>query len=148
VTEREALEAGDTWWETEMFRGKPDWQYLLDFQPTRLTERERSFIDNETTALCRTLDEWEVLDERHDLPEQAWDYIREHYFFAMLMPESHGGLGFSALAQSTVVARIASHSLTAAVTVMVPNSLGPGELLVHYGTREQQEKWLPGLADG
>ncbi|WP_423820752.1 acyl-CoA dehydrogenase [Salinisphaera sp. SPP-AMP-43] len=147
-TEREALEAGSTWWETEMFRGKPDWQYLLDFRRTQLTEEERAFIDNETETLCSMLDEWEILNERHDIPPDGWDYIRKHKFFAMLIPKEHGGLGFSALAQSTVVAKIASRSLTTAVTVMVPNSLGPGELLIHYGTKEQQAKWLPGLADG
>ncbi|RJS95307.1 acyl-CoA dehydrogenase [Salinisphaera sp. Q1T1-3] len=147
-TEREALEAGSTWWETEMFRGKPDWSYLLNFQRTQLTAEERSFIDNETDTLCAMLDEWEILNERHDIPPEGWDYIRENKFFAMLIPKAHGGLGFSALAQSTVVAKIASRSLTTAVTVMVPNSLGPGELLVHYGTKAQQDKWLPGLADG
>ena len=147
-TEREALEAGATWWETEMFRGKPDWSYLLNFKRTQLTEEERSFLDNETDTLCSMLDEWEILNERHDIPPEGWDYIREHKFFAMLIPKEHGGLGFSALAQSTIVAKIASRSLTTAVTVMVPNSLGPGELLVHYGTKAQQDKWLPGLADG
>ncbi len=147
-TEREALEAGDTWWETEMFRGKPDWQYLLDFKRTQLTAEEQSFLDNETDELCAMLDEWEISAELKDISPQAWAYIREHRFFAMLIPKEHGGLGFSAVAQSTIVAKIASRSLTTAVTVMVPNSLGPGELLVHYGTKEQQDKWLPGLADG
>ena len=147
-TERAALEAGDTWWETEMFRGRPDWQYLLNFKRTQLTVEEQSFLDNETETLCSLLDEWEIMNELKDLPETGWDYIREHKFFAMLIPKEHGGLGFSALAQSTIVAKIASHSLTTAITVMVPNSLGPGELLVHYGTRAQQDKWLPGLADG
>jgi acyl-CoA dehydrogenase len=147
-TEREALEAGSTWWEAEMFRGKPDWQYLLDFKRTQLTAEEQSFLDNETETLCEMLDEWEIMSELKDIPEEGWKYIRDNKFFAMLIPKEHGGLGFSAVAQSTVVAKIASRSLTTAVTVMVPNSLGPGELLVHYGTKEQQEKWLPGLADG
>ncbi|GAB3683548.1 acyl-CoA dehydrogenase [Salinisphaera aquimarina] len=147
-TEREALEAGSAWWEAEMFRGKPDWQYLLNFKRTQLTEAEQSFLDNETETLCEMLDEWEITAELKDIPEDAWNYIRNNQFFAMLIPKEHGGLGFSAVAQSTVVAKIASRSLTTAVTVMVPNSLGPGELLVHYGTKEQQEKWLPGLADG
>ncbi|MAS09565.1 acyl-CoA dehydrogenase [Salinisphaera sp.] len=147
-TEREALEAGSTWWEAEMFRGKPDWRYLLDFKRTQLTAEEQSFLDNETETLCEMLDEWEIMNELKDIPEQGWQYIRDNKFFAMLIPKEHGGLGFSAVAQSTVVAKIASRSLTTAVTVMVPNSLGPGELLVHYGTKAQQEKWLPGLADG
>jgi len=147
-TEREALEAGSTWWEAEMFRGKPDWQYLLDFKRTQLTDEEQSFLDNETETLCAMLDEWEIMNEHKDIPQEGWDYIRNNQFFAMLIPKEHGGLGFSAVAQSTVVAKIASRSLTAAITVMVPNSLGPGELLVHYGTEAQQNKWLPGLADG
>jgi len=147
-TEREALEAGSTWWETEMFRGKPDWQYLLDFKRTQLTDEEQSFLDNETEQLCAMLDEWEVTHELKDLPEAAWTYIRENKFFAMLIPKEHDGLGFSAVAQSTIVAKIASRSLTAAITVMVPNSLGPGELLTHYGTEAQQQYWLPGLANG
>ncbi|MES1944393.1 acyl-CoA dehydrogenase [Salinisphaera sp. PC39] len=147
-TEREALEAGDVWWEAEMFRGKPDWQYLLDFQRTRLTDEEQGFLENETERLCEMLDEWQITQELNDLPEEVWQYIRDNRFFAMLIPKEHGGLGFSAVAQSTIVSKIATRSLTAAVTVMVPNSLGPGELLVHYGTEEQQKRWLPGLADG
>lgn len=147
-TEREALEAGDVWWEAEMFRGKPDWTYLMNFQRTRLTDEEQSFLDNETEQLCEMLDEWQITQELVDLPDDVWQFIRDNRFFAMLIPKSHGGLGFSALAQSTIVAKIASRSLTAAVTVMVPNSLGPGELLVHYGTEDQQKRWLPGLAQG
>lgn len=147
-TEREALEAGDVWWEAEMFRGKPDWDYLMNFKRTQLTDEEQGFLDNETVTLCGMLDEWHITQELNDLPEPVWKYIRENNFFAMLIPKEHGGLGFSAVAQSTIVAKIASRSITAAVTVMVPNSLGPGELLVHYGTKEQQEKWLPGLIDG
>lgn len=146
-TEREALEAGDVWWEGEMFQGKPNWSKLLDFKRTQLTEAEQSFLDNEVAELCGMLDEWKILQEDMDLPREAWDYIRSKGFFAMLIPKEHGGLGFSAYAQSCVVTRIATRSLTAAVTVMVPNSLGPGELLVHYGTSEQQKQWLPGLAD-
>ncbi len=146
-TEREALEAGSAWWEAEMFRGKPDWQYLLGFERTPLTEAEQSFLDNETETLCEMLDEWEISDELRDLAD-AWNYIRQNQFFAMLIPREHGGLGFSAVAQSTVIAKIASRSLTTAVTVMVPNSLGPGELLVRYGTPAQQKmvagtgRWL------
>jgi acyl-CoA dehydrogenase len=147
-TEKEALEAGDVWWEAEMFRGRPDWKQLHDFQLTKLTAEEQSFLDNETEQLCAMIDDWQVNFELKDLPEDVWDYIRNNGFFAMLIPKAHGGLGFSAYGQSCVVAKIATRSLTAAVTVMVPNSLGPGELLTHYGTKEQQEKWLPGLASG
>ncbi|GAB3671333.1 acyl-CoA dehydrogenase [Salinisphaera aquimarina] len=148
ATEKEALEAGDVWWEAEMFRGRPDWKQLLDFKLTELTAEEQSFLDNETDQLCAMIDDWQVNFELKDLPEDVWDYIRNNGFFAMLIPKEHGGLGFSAYGQSCVVAKIATRSLTAAVTVMVPNSLGPGELLVHYGTKEQQDKWLPGLASG
>ncbi|WP_353221221.1 acyl-CoA dehydrogenase [Salinisphaera sp. S4-8] len=147
-TEKEALEAGDVWWEAEMFRGRPDWKQLHDFKLTQLTAEEQSFLDNETEQLCSMIDDWQVNFELKDLPEDVWDYIRNNGFFAMLIPKEHGGLGFSAYGQSCVVAKIATRSLTAAVTVMVPNSLGPGELLTHYGTKEQQEKWLPGLASG
>jgi acyl-CoA dehydrogenase len=147
-TEKEALEAGDVWWEAEMFRGRPDWKQLHDFELTKLTPEEQAFLDNETETLCAMIDDWQVNFELKDLPEDVWDYIRNNGFFAMLIPKAHGGLGFSAYGQSCVVAKIATRSLTAAVTVMVPNSLGPGELLVHYGTKEQQDKWLPGLASG
>ena len=147
-TEKEALEAGDVWWEAEMFRGRPDWKQLHDFQLTQLTAEEQLFLDNETEQLCAMIDDWQVNFELKDLPDDVWDYIRNNGFFAMLIPKEHGGLGFSAYGQSCVVAKIATRSLTAAVTVMVPNSLGPGELLTHYGTKEQQEKWLPGLASG
>ncbi|RJS91958.1 acyl-CoA dehydrogenase [Salinisphaera sp. Q1T1-3] len=148
ATEKEAIDAGEVWWEGEMFRGRPDWQQLLDFKLTELTTAEQSFLDNETETLCAMIDDWQVNFELKDLPEDVWQYIRDNRFFAMLIPQDKGGLGFSAYAQSCVVAKIATRSLTAAVTVMVPNSLGPGELLVHYGTESQQNTWLPGLASG
>ena len=147
-TEREALEAGDVWWEAEMFRGRPAWNKLLDFKKTELTDEEQAFLDGPTVELCKMLDEWKVVAEDRDLPPEVWQFIRDKGFFAMLIAKEHGGLGFSAMAQSAIVTRIATSSLTAAVTVMVPNSLGPGELLMHYGTLEQQKKWLPGLAKG
>ena len=147
-TEREALEAGDVWWEAEMFRGRPAWNKLLDFKKTELTDEEQAFLDGPTVELCKMLDEWKVVAEDRDLPPEVWQFIRDKGFFAMLIAKEHGGLGFSDMAQSAIVTRIATSSLTAAVTVMVPNSLGPGELLMHYGTLEQQKKWLPGLAKG
>ena len=147
-TEKDAIEAGEVWWEGEMFRGRPNWNQLLDFKLTELTAKEKAFLDNETETLCSMIDDWEVNFERKDLPEAVWSYIRGNNFLAMLIPEDKGGLGFSAYGQSCVVAKIATRSLTAAVTVMVPNSLGPGELLTHYGTQEQQDRWLPGLASG
>ncbi|HEY9547400.1 MAG TPA: acyl-CoA dehydrogenase, partial [Solimonas sp.] len=147
-TEREVLESGDVWWEAEMFRGRPDWERLLSFKYTKLTPEEQSFLDNECEALCKLCDDWKIEYEDKDLPKSAWDYIREKRFFSMLIKKEYGGLGFSANAQSAVVTKLASKSITLAVTVMVPNSLGPGELLMHYGTDEQKRKWLPGLVDG
>ena len=146
-TEREALEAGDVWWEGEMFRGKPDWAKLMNFKRTTLSDEEQSFLDNETETLCAMLDDWQVGRDK-DLPPEVWSYMREHKFFAMLISKDWGGLGFSAYAQSCVVTKIATRSLVASVTVMVPNSLGPGELLMHYGTRQQKQDMLPKLASG
>lgn len=147
-TEREALEAGDVWWEAEMFRGRPDWKKLLDFKYTALTAEEQSFLDKECEELCRLCDDWKIEYELKDLPPEVWAYIKEKKFFAMLIKKEYGGLGFSANAQSAVVTKLATKSIAMAVTVMVPNSLGPGELLMHYGTPEQQKRWLPGLIDG
>lgn len=147
-TEREALEAGDVWWEAEMFRGRPQWKKLLDFKYTPLTAEEQSFLDNECEEICKLCDDWKIEFEHKDLPPQVWAYIKEKKFFSMLIKKEYGGLGFSALAQSAVVTKLATKSIAMAVTVMVPNSLGPGELLMHYGTDEQKKKWLPGLIDG
>ncbi len=147
-TEREALDAGDVWWEAEMFRGRPDWDQLHNFQQTQLTEAEKSFLDNETEELCRMLDDWHITFERRDLPQEVWRFLGEKGFFGMLIAKEWGGLGFSPYAQSCVVTKIATRSNTAAVTVMVPNSLGPGELLMHYGTPTQKEKYLGRLARG
>ncbi|MFB4204772.1 Acyl-coenzyme A dehydrogenase [wastewater metagenome] len=147
-TEQEALEAGDTWWETDLFRGNPDWRRLHGMQVTSLTDAEQAFLDGPVATLCGMLDEDDIVRREHDLPEAAWRYIRDEGFFGMIIPEAYGGLAFSSLAQSTIVSRIASRSLSAAVTVMVPNSLGPGELLMKYGTDDQKSYWLPRLADG
>ncbi len=146
-TEREALEAGDVWWEGEMFRGKPDWNQLMNFKRTELTAEEQSFLNNETEELCRMMDEWEIFEDK-GLPEPVMNYMREKKFFAMLIAKEWGGLGFSAYAQSCVVTKLATRSIVGAVTVMVPNSLGPGELLMHYGTDAQKQQFLPKLASG
>ena len=146
-TEREAIEAGTTWWEKDLFSGQPDWQRFAGIRLPRLTEQEQSFLDNEVEELCGLIDEWEV-QQRQDLPPEVWDFLRQRGFFGLIIPESFGGRDFSAYAQSCIMSKIASRSLTAAVTAMVPNSLGPGELLVKYGTEAQQQRWLPGLADG
>ncbi|MCC4265530.1 acyl-CoA dehydrogenase [Oceanimonas baumannii] len=148
ATEREAMEAGSVWWDGELFSGRPDWSTLLSYGPSSLSEREQSFLDNEVETLLAMLDDYKIVSEERELPGPVWDYLRQHGFFSLIIPESYGGRAFSAFANSTIVARIASRSTSASVTVMVPNSLGPGELLTHYGTDAQKERWLPGLADG
>lgn len=147
ATERIALEAGTVWWDGDLFAGMPDWEKLLAFQPQPLDAEEEAFLSGPTEALCRQLDDWEVYQQR-DLPAPIWDFIKRERFLGMIIPREYGGLGFSALAHSRVVTRIASRSVTAAVTVMVPNSLGPGELLLHYGTDAQKQKYLARLARG
>ena len=146
-TEREALEAGTTWWEKELFSGNPDWEVFADIDLPRLSDREQSFLDNEVEQLCQLVDEWDI-EQRKDLPPQAWDFLRQNGFFGLIIPEEFGGLDFSPYAQSRIMSKIASKSPTTAVTAMVPNSLGPGELLAKYGTEEQKHQWLPGLANG
>lgn len=148
ATEREAIEAGEPWWEAELFSGRPDWRRLLEFDYTELSERERRFLDEEVETVCEMTNDWQADFELKDLPEEVWRYLRDNRFFAMLIDEAHGGLGFSAYAQSAVVTKLATRSVSLAVTVMVPNSLGPGELLLKYGTEAQKEKWLPGLVSG
>jgi acyl-CoA dehydrogenase len=146
-TERIALEAGTVWWDGDLFSGMPDWKKLLDFEAPPLSAEERAFLDGPVDELCRRLDDWDVY-QRRDLPPEIWDFIKRERFFGMIIPKEFGGLGFSALAHSRVVTRLSSRSITAAVTVMVPNSLGPGELLIHYGTAEQKQRYLPRLATG
>ncbi len=147
-TEREALEAGTVWWDGELFSGRPDWQRLLATRETALTPEEQSFLANETETLCAMVSDWETTNVHKDLPPAAWDYIKEKGFFGMIIPKEYGGLGFSAYAHAEVITKLSTRSGTAAVTVMVPNSLGPGELLLHYGTDEQKRYYLPRLAKG
>lgn len=147
-TEREALEAGDVWWDAELFTGDPDWSKLLANAPAALTEEEKTFLNGPVDELCAMLDDWKINWEWRDLPPEAWDFIKKHKFFGMIIPKEFGGLGFSPYAHSEVVRKLSSRSLAAAVTVMVPNSLGPGELLMRFGTKEQQDRWLPRLAEG
>lgn len=148
VTEREAMEAGTTWWEEQLFQGKPDWSEFDTIHLPALTEEEQSFIDNEVEELCHMLDEWEIHRYLKDLPQEAWQFLKDKGFFGLIIPKEYGGREFSPYAQSRVMSKIASRSLTAAVTAMVPNSLGPGELLMKYGTEAQKQRWLPGLARG
>ena len=147
-TEREALEAGTVWWDAELFSGRPNWHRLLEFPQPRLSEAERAFLDGPVEALCTMLDDWRITRELEDLPPEVWRFMKEKGFFGLVIPKAYGGLEFSALGHSEVVMRIASRSVTAAVTVMVPNSLGPAELLLHYGTAEQKDHYLPRLARG
>lgn len=148
ATEQEALQAGDVDWDGQLFSGRPDWQKLLDLPHARLTGEEQAFLDGPTNELCRMIDDWSITHELYDLPKSVWEHIKDHGFFGMIIPKRYGGKGFSETAHSEVVMRIASRGVSAAVTVMVPNSLGPGELLVHYGTEEQKEYYLPRLARG
>ena len=146
-TEKEALETGSNWWETELFQGQPDWQQFQDYQLPSLSEKEQSFLDQEVEQLCSMVNEWDI-HQNNDLPEKAWQFLKNNGFFALIIPESYGGRAFSPYAQSRIMSKIASHSGATAVTAMVPNSLGPGELLLKYGCQEQKDYWLPKLAKG
>lgn len=148
ATERQALEAGSVWWDAELFSGRPDWERLLRLPRPRLSAEEQAYLDGPVEILCRLLDDWRITHQDQDLPPQAWAHIRRHRFFGLIIPKEYGGLGFSALAHSQVVMKLASRGITGAVTVMVPNSLGPGKLLLHYGTAEQKRHYLPRLARG
>jgi acyl-CoA dehydrogenase len=147
-TEREALEAGTVWWDGELFTGAPRWSKLLSAKPPRLSPEEQAFIDGPCEELCRMLDDWEITHKRADMPPHVWEFLKSKGFFAMIIPKKYGGLEFSAYAHSCVLTKIGSRSVTASSTVAVPNSLGPAELLNHYGTEEQKEYYLPRLARG
>lgn len=147
-TERDALEAGTVWWEGELFRGRPDWKKLTDFPPATLTAQEEAFVHNEVNTLCAMVDDWDVTQNSFDLPEPVWRYIKDNGFLGMIIPKEYGGMGFSAFAHSEVVTKLSTRSSALAVSVMVPNSLGPAELLLHYGTQEQKDHYLPRLASG
>ncbi|MCP5091219.1 MAG: acyl-CoA dehydrogenase [Gammaproteobacteria bacterium] len=147
-TEREALEAGNVWWDGELFSGMPEWDRLMSYPAPKLSDEEQAFIDGPCEELCRMLDDWEISHQLADLPKRVWDYIIEQKFFAMIIPKAYGGLEFSAYANSCVLRKIASRNATAGSTIGVPNSLGPAELLLHYGTEEQKQRYLPGLAAG
>jgi len=147
-TEREAIEAGSVWWEAELFRGAPDWQQLQNYQMPALRDDEQAFIDGPVEQLCAMIDDWDITHRRLDLPPEIWDFLKQHRFFGMIIPQRYGGLEFSAYGHSCVVTKIASRSNSVCVTVMVPNSLGPAELLLHYGSDAQKDYYLPRLADG
>ncbi len=147
-TEREALEAGNTWWDAELFSGKPNWKVLQDLPIAKLTAEEQAFIDGPVETLCAMLNDWDITHKRKDLPPEVWNYIKQHKFCGMMIPKAYGGLAFSETAHSDVVMKIASRCTTAAVTVMVPNSLGPAKLLLNYGTEQQKNYYLPRLVTG
>jgi len=147
-TERDALEAGTVWWDGELFTGNPDWRRLSEAPPPRLSEEEEAFIDGPCETLCRMLDDFDITHRRADLPPAVWDYLKAQRFFAMIIPRRYGGLQFSTYAHSSVLVKIAARSITCASTVAVPNSLGPAELLLHYGTEAQKDHYLPRLAQG
>ncbi len=147
-TEREALEAGTVGWDGELFTGHPNWNQWLAIPKPKLSEAEQAFLDGPCEELCAMLDDWQIVHELGDLSPEVWEFIKKHQFFAMKIPVEYGGLGFSATAVAKVLAKLVGRSVVAASTVAVPNSLGPGELLVHYGTDEQKQRYLPGLASG
>jgi acyl-CoA dehydrogenase len=147
-TEKDALEAGTVWWDGELFTGGPNWEKLMSATPPRLSAEEQAFLDGPCEELCRLTDDWDITHRRADLPPHIWDYIKAKGFFAMIIPKKYGGLEFSAYAHSCVLVKLASRSGVLASTVAVPNSLGPAELLLHYGTDEQRSHYLPRLARG
>ncbi len=147
-TEQAAIDAGDTWWEKELLTGKPHFSDLMNIPKPTLTPEEQAFMDNQVNALCSMIDDWEITHEITDLPENIWDFLKTEGFFGLIIPKEYGGKNFSAFAHSEIIARVSSKSITASVTISVPNSLGPSELLIKYGTVEQRNKFLPRLAKG
>lgn len=147
-TEKTALDAGTVWWEGELFSGRPRWQKLLDYAWPQLTPEERSFLDKETDELCRLMDDWQTTHVHQDMSPEAWKYVKEKGFLGMIIPKEYGGKGFSAYGHAQVITKLATRSSASAISVMVPNSLGPAELLLHYGTEAQKQHYLPRLARG
>lgn len=147
-TEKEALEAGGVWWEGELFSGMPNWDVLMTMPQPELSPDEKKFINGPCEKLCEMLNDWEISHHRGDLPEEIWKFFKSEKFFAMIIPKKYGGLEFSSYANAMVTAKIASRNAVASSTVGVPNSLGPAELLLHYGSEEQKNHYLPRLASG
>jgi acyl-CoA dehydrogenase len=147
-TEKEAIDAGTVWWDADLFSGRPDWKKLLATPEPKLSPEEQAFLDGPCEEVCAMVNDWEVTHERYDLPAHVWQYLKDKGFLGMIIPKQYGGLGFSALGHSAAVMKLSTRSNALAVTVMVPNSLGPAELLLHYGTEEQKSHYLPRLARG
>lgn len=147
-TEQEAIDAGDVWWEAKVFQGRADWSELTQLDPPKLSQAEQSFLDNQVNVLCDMLDEWDIVNHQHELPETVWNYLKQEKFLGLCIDKKYEGLGFSDYAHSTIIMKIATRSISGAISVMVPNSLGPGELLSHYGTDAQKAHYLPRLARG
>lgn len=147
-TERDVLESGNIWVEKEFFKGQPDFKKIITGSHPKLTQAEQDFLDHQVSILCSMLNDWEITNKLHDLPSPVWDYIKKERFWGMVVEKRYGGLAFSAYAHSQVILKIATKSMSAALTVMVPNSLGPAEFLSHYGTDEQKEYYLPRLVQG
>ena len=148
ATEQEALNAGTIGFDAELFSGQPDWEKLRAVPPITLTEEEKAFLDGPTAELCRMVNDWSIRHNEKEIPREVWDFVKKHGFLGMLISKEHGGLGFSPQAQSLVLGKIASRSPDVCTIVMVPNSLGPGELIEKYGTPEQKHYYLPRLAKG
>ncbi len=148
TTEQQALDAGTLWWDAELWSGSPAWKKILNYNTVALTAEEKAFLDGPVEELCTMLNDWEISHDLLDLPPEVWQFLKEQGFFGIIIPKTYGGLEFSATAHSAIVTKVASRSITAAVTIMVPNSLGPAELLRHYGTADQKEYYLPRLASG
>jgi len=147
-TEKEAIDAGTVWWDADLFSGKPDWNKMLAIPAPKLSSEEQAFLDGPCEEVCGMTDDWEVTHERYDLSPRVWQYLKDRGFFGMIIPKNYGGLGFSAFAHSAVVMKLSTRSNALGVSVMVPNSLGPAELLLHYGTDAQKNHYLPRLAKG
>ncbi|WP_425500434.1 acyl-CoA dehydrogenase [Pelistega europaea] len=147
-TEKDAIEAGTVWWDADLFSGKPDWNKFINIPKPTLTAEEQEFINTHVKKVCAMVDDWKITTQDYDLTPETWDYIKKNKFLGMIIPKEYGGLGFSAFAHSEVMTQLSTRSSALAVSVMVPNSLGPGELLAHYGTKEQKDYYLPRLADG
>ncbi|WJW82497.1 acyl-CoA dehydrogenase FadE [Moellerella wisconsensis] len=147
-TEKEAIDAGTTWWEGDLFQGAPDWKKLHSYPKPQLTAEEQAFLDGPVEVVCGMVNDFQVSHELADLPPEVWQYLKQHRFFALIIKKEYGGLDFSAYAQARILQKLAGVSGILAITVGVPNSLGPGELLQHYGTDEQKRQYLPGLARG